>query len=209
MVDELLLRCLATGLFVLSGTAYVVAAVAQRRRWVSVVSNGLHLVMAIAMTVMVWPWGAHAPTTAPAAFFLLAAGWFVALTVVSAKTMAQWAAGTYHASMMLAMAWMYVVMNGHLLPGSSVTRQPTEISMPGMDTSAMPMTVDGAQPAWVDSVNWLWFLAFTAAATVWAFMSVNGRRRGGDVSSREVLAQAGRISMALAMAIVFGAPLFG
>ncbi|KZS76629.1 hypothetical protein A4G26_21575 [Mycobacterium kansasii] len=211
MVDELLLRWLLTGLFVLSGATYVVAAIGQRRRWVSVVSNGLHLVMAIAMAVMIWPWGIHAPTTGPAVFFLLAAGWFVALTVVSAKTIAQWAAGSYHAFMMLAMTWMYVVMNGQLLPGKPVTPNPasTATSMPGMEMSAMPMPADSIQPEWVASVTWLWFLVFTIAAIVWAAISLAGWRRAATGCQRDALVQTGRISMALAMAIVFAVLPFG
>ncbi|POX83887.1 DUF5134 domain-containing protein [Mycobacterium kansasii] len=211
MVDELLLRWLVTGLFVLSGANYVVAAIGQRGRWVYLVSNGLHLVMAIAMVVMIWPWGIHAPTTGPAAFFLLAAGWFIALTVVSAKTIAQWTAGSYHALMMLAMTWMYVVMNGHLLPGNPVTPHPasTAVSMPGMEMSAMPMPPESSQPGWVASVNWLWFLVFTIAAIVWTAVSLAGWRRGATERKRDILAQTGRISMALAMAIVFAALLSG
>ncbi|KZS82210.1 DUF5134 domain-containing protein [Mycobacterium persicum] len=167
--------------------------------------------MAIAMVVMIWPWGLHAPTTGPAAFFLLAAGWFIALTAVSAKTIAQWTAGGYHALMMLAMTWMYVVMNGHLLPGNPVTphQASTANSMPGMQMSAMPMPADSIQPGWVASVNWLWFLVFTVAAIVWAAISMAGWRRGGTGCTRDVLAQTGRISMALAMAIVFAVLLFG
>lgn len=207
MVADLLLRCLVTGLLVLSGVAYAVAAVSYRRLWTSVVSNGLHAVMAIAMTVMIWPGGTHMPTTGPAAFFLLTAVWFVALTVFSAKTIGQWAAGTYHALMMVAMAWMYTLMNGEL-PGSSTTprRATHDMSMmPGMDMSAG----DGAWTKWASSVNWSWFLVFTVAAVVLAFGWLRASGRGVTGGWRVPLARAGRASMAAAMAIVFATIAFG
>jgi Domain of unknown function (DUF5134) len=92
------------------------AMVTQRRAWASAVGNGLHFVMAIAMAVMVWPWGAQSPTTGPTVFFLLATAWFVTMIIVAAQTTAQRAACGYHALMMLAMAWMYADTKHHHFP---------------------------------------------------------------------------------------------
>ena len=52
MIHDLVLRWLVTGLFVLSAAECVFAIITQRRPWTSVVSNGLHFVMAVAMVVM-------------------------------------------------------------------------------------------------------------------------------------------------------------
>ena len=53
------------------------ALVIGNRRPATVVSQLLHVVMAVAMAVMAWPWGAALPTVAPMVFFLFATGWFV------------------------------------------------------------------------------------------------------------------------------------
>ena len=95
--------------------------------------------MAIAMAVMAWPRGADLPATGPLLFFLLATAWFIALTL---GRPGHRRANVYHAVMMLAMAWMYAVMNGGLLPASSDVASAGahhgSVSMPGMN---MPVTV--------------------------------------------------------------------
>jgi len=138
VINDLLLRWVATGLFVLSAAVWGFAVVTQHRAWTSVISNGLHFVMAIAMAVMVWPWGAHLPTTGPALFFLVATAWFVTMIVVSARTMAQRAVCGYHALMMLAMVWMYADTKHHHFPNHSGSHHPAspDTPMPGMDVAA-------------------------------------------------------------------------
>ena len=209
MINDLLLRCLATGLFVLSGFTYAVATVAQRRHWISVVGTGLHLAMAIAMAVMVWPWGTLAPASGLAVFFLLATVWFATLTVVWGRTIGQWVTGTYHALMMFAMTWMYAVMGGHMLPGGSAPHHPMTASMPGMDMSEMAMPTDSTRQGWVDAVNWIWLVVFTVAALVWAAKFLDGRHIGGPYRGHDFLARTAPVSMALAMAIAFAALVFG
>ena len=138
MIHHLALRWLVIGLFVLSAAVFGLVVVTKRRPWTSVVSHSLHVVMAVAMVVMAWPWSTQLPTTGPAVFFLLAAVWFVTLAVVEARTTALRALSGYHALMMLATAWMYAIMNGHLLPVRSSSQQP-DMSMPGMDMPGMDM----------------------------------------------------------------------
>ena len=159
MIDDLVLRWVVTVLFVLSAAEWGFAIVTQRTVWTAIVRYGLHFVMSIGMAAMVWPWGARLPTTGPAVFFLLAAVWFVvATTFVSEKTVAKRAEYGYHALMMLAMAWMYAVMNGDLLPGQSATHHdmPSDMPMPDMPASAGP-------PRWITTIDWFWFAGLVVA----------------------------------------------
>ena len=139
MIQDLLLRWIVTTLFVISATECVYGIAAGRRSWTGLVGNSLHALMAIAMAVMAWPRGADLPATGPLLFFLLAAAWFIALTL---GRPGHRRANAYHAGMMLAMAWMYAVMNGGLLPASSDVASAGahhgSVSMPGMN---MPATV--------------------------------------------------------------------
>ena len=118
MIHDLALRWFVTILFVLAAAECLYALAVGNRRPATVVSQLLHVVMAVAMAVMAWPWGAALPTVAPMVFFLFATGWFVAVTA-SPLGAGHRIAGGYHALMMLAMAWMYAVMNGRLLPGQA------------------------------------------------------------------------------------------
>src|ERR1700752_425528 len=116
MIADPVLRWIVTALFVISAAECVYALAAGRRSLTHTVGHLLHLVMAIAMAVMEWPRGAALPTTGPMLFFLAATVWFAAITLVESghRTV-----NAYHASMMLAMAWMYAVMSGSLLPSPS------------------------------------------------------------------------------------------
>jgi hypothetical protein len=209
MVDDLLLRWVVTGLFVLSAAEWGFAIVTQRRVWTAIVRYGLHFVMSIAMAVMVWPWGAQSPTTGPALFFLLAAAWFViATTLVSERTVAKRVEYGYHALMMLAMAWMYAVMNGHLLPGQSDMRHhmPPGMQMPDMDMPATDMPANGGSPGWITAVNWFWFAGLVVAAVFWAYRFAAERSHGA--AHRWWLDSLGQAMMAAGMAIMFGTMLF-
>jgi hypothetical protein len=177
--------------------------------WTAIVRYGLHFVMSVAMAMMVWPWGAQLPTRGPAVFFLLAAAWFVvATTFLSERTVAKRAEYGYHALMMLAMAWMYAVMDGHLPPGQSVMRHrmPPDMPMPDMDMPATEMPTSGGSPGWITAVNWFWFAGFMVAAVFWAYRFAAERSHGA--THRWWLDSLGQTMMAAGMAIVFGAMLF-
>ena len=134
MIDDPMLRWVVTALFLASATQWAFAIATQRRVWTAIVRYGLHFVMSVAMAMMAWPWGPQLPTLESAVFFLLAAGWFVIATpLLSERTVAKRAEYGYHALMMLAMAWMFAIMDGHLLPGQSAERTGM---MPGMDMPA-------------------------------------------------------------------------
>lgn len=212
MIDDLPLRWVVTALFVASAAEWGVAIVTQRTAWTAIVRYGLHFVMSIAMAMMVWPWGPQLPTTESAVFFLLAAAWFViATTFLSDRTIAKRAEYGYHALMMLAMAWMYAVMNGHLLPGQSAARNEMPAGMPRGDKTDMYMpatdtTANGGWPGWITAVNWFWFAGFVVAAVFWASRSAAERSHG--TLRRWWLDSLGQVMMAAGMAIVFDTMLF-
>ncbi len=114
---------------------------------------------------MAWPWGAALPTIEPMVFFLLATGWFAVRTVA---TVEHRGVNAYHAAMMAAMAWMYAVMSGTLVPqpvdgvstGAGHGGHHGGHSMPGMGAS------DISAPPFIDGLNWLCTAGF-AVATVW------------------------------------------
>lgn len=135
------------------------------------------------------------PTTGPTVFFLLAALWFVvATTFVSEKTVAKRAEYGYHALMMLAMAWMYAVMN-----------MPADVPMPDMNMSATDIPARGGSPGWITTINWFWFAGLVVATVFWAYRFAAERSHGAV--RRWWLDSLGQALMAVGMAIVFGAML--
>lgn len=195
MIHDLWLRWLVTVFSLLSAAEWVNVIVARRRRWTFVVSYALHLVMALAMAVMAWPFGAHLPTTGLAVFFLFAAGWFVAVTMMWARTPAQRVLRSYHALMMLAMAWMFATMGRQA--------EAPSMSMPGMD---MGPTAGSGPPGWVTAGNWFWFAGFAVATLVWAYLVV--AERGKPLNKQRRLYGTGQALMAAGMAITFAGMLF-
>lgn len=219
MIQDLSLRWVVTLLFVLSAVECVFAIATGHRRWPSVVSYSLHAIMAVAMALMAWPRGAGLPTVGPMVFFLLATAWFAGFAGSGAAAGHRIVTG-YHALMMLAMAWMYAVMNGRLLPGqSSGSAEPTSSGhhaghtdmpgMPGMDMSGMGTThaagsSGGGYPAWIAVLNWVCTVGFAIAAVFWLYRYLAARlsRSSGDtVHHLGLLSQA---MMAAGMAIMFG-----
>ena len=203
MIDNLVLRWVVTGLFALTAVECVLPIITQRRPWNTVISHGLHFLMAVGMAVMAWPWSARLPTTGPTLFFLLAAAWFVSMAVVAARTNAVRVLCGYHGLMMLASAWMYAVMNGHLLHVQTST-QPA-MSMPGTDMGAMSMPASSAPPIWFSTLAWFGTVGFAAAAVFWTRRYFMQRREA--VGSRS-LGNLGQAMMAGGMAILFLAMLF-
>ena len=217
MIQDLALRWFVTILFVLGGAECLFTLSVGNRRPATVVSQLLHVVMAAAMAVMAWPWGAALPTVAPMVFFLFATGWFVAVTA-SPLGAGHRIAGSYHALMMLAMAWMYAVMNGHLLPGQASYAAhvaPSQsghaghagMNMPGMDMSGTdaPMTdgSGGGYPAYIATLNWVCTIGFAIAAVYWLYryLSLRMNHSGSAEQSLSAMCQS---MMAAGMAIMFG-----
>ena len=207
MIHDIVLRWVVIGLFALTAVEYGVAVVTRRRPWTSVVNHALHFVMAVAMVVMALPWSAQLPTTGPAVFFVLAGVAFVAMAVVAVPTTAGRELYVYHGVMMLATAWMFAVMNGHLMPARSSTQH--DMAMPGMDMSAMNLPASPASnesPVWFTVVGWVGAVGFALAAVFWTYRYIVDRRR--KMTPRRSLGDLGQAMMAAGMAIFFLATLF-
>jgi hypothetical protein len=208
VIEGLALRWLVTALFTLSAAECLFALATGRRTGKSVAGHLLHFVMAVAMAVMAWPGGAELPTTGPAVFFLLATGWFVVVALTDAGSGHRVVNG-YHALMMLAMSWMYAVMNGHLLPGQdSVQRHHIadgpQMSMPGMEMAGTHVSSHSAgHPGWIAAINWLWTVGFAVAAVWWLYRYFV-ERRARPAERRRLLGIACQAMMAAGMAIMFG-----
>lgn len=204
MIHDIVLRWVVIGLFALTAVEYGAAVITKPRPWTSAVNHALHFVMAVAMVVMAWPWSAQPPTTGPAVFFLLAAVTFVAMAIFAVGTTSRRELYAYHGVMMLATAWMYVVMDGHLIPAR--LSAPPEMSMPGMEMSAMNMPATNESPVWFSAIGWIGVVGFALAAVFWTYRYVLDRRR--KVTPRRSLGDLGQAMMAAGMAIFFLTTLF-
>jgi hypothetical protein len=203
MIHDIVLRWVVTGLFALTAVEFGLAVVTKPRPWTSAVNHALHFVMAVAMVVMAWPWSTQLPTTGPAVFFLLAAVSFAAMAIFAIRTTTRRELYFYHGVMMLATAWMYAIMDSHLMPTQS-SAQP-EMSMPGMEMSAMKMPASNSA-TWSSAMGWFGAVGFTAAAIFWTYRYVLDRRR--KTAPRRSLGDLGQAMMAAGMAIFFLATLF-
>lgn len=208
MIADLTLRWIVTILFGLSIAECLYAFTAGHRSCTGVVGHALHLVMSAAMVAMAWPIGMELPHRPPLVLFVLATLWFIGVAVGTSGPVER-LANEYHAVMMGAMVWMYAVMGGALLPGST-DHSPagTAASMPGMPGMAMP-SPDGstqmAQPQWITTVNWMFVVGFGLAAVFWLYRYV-ARRRKGSAQRVQPLNHAGMLAqslMAAGMAIMF------
>ncbi|OBK22086.1 hypothetical protein A5634_07880 [Mycobacterium asiaticum] len=210
MIDDLPLRWVVTGLFLLSAIGF--ALVTDRKSWTSVVSHGLHLTMAIAMAVMVWPQGLGLPPTPAEAFFLAAAVWFAIAAIFAARVLGTRLVRGYHAVKMLAMAWMYAVMGGHLTPPGIDHHLPPDV--PGMDMAGMddmPEMTNAAGAGthgWISTGNWIWAAFFVLAAFAWTYRFLTMRRRRGSRAWRVRLGSMVQAMTATGMAIMFAIMLF-
>jgi hypothetical protein len=211
MIQDLPLRWIVTALFVLSAAECVYAIATGRRGWPHVVGHSLHFVMAVAMAVMPWPRGAALPTTGPMVFFLLATVWFVIITLVQAGHRG---INAYHASMMLAMAWMYAVMSGSLLPKPSegtgdggapaAHHGSSAASMPGTDMpDASGATESIGDPPFITGLNWLCTVGFALAVGWWLYRYFVQRKAEPTQPSHRFLGTASQAMMAAGMAIMF------
>jgi len=210
VIQELALRWAVTLLFGLSAAGFVFALASGHRHWTRAVGQVLHVVMAVAMAVMAWPKGAELPTTGPMVFFALAAAWFAVIALTRAGEPGHWVINAYDGFMMLAMAWMYAVMNSHLLPGQSSRQHSTampEMDMPGTDMSGTSMSdmpggaIDEGYPAWITGLNLVITIAFACAAVFWVYRYSAERNSAACTDHR--VGVACHAMMAGGMAIMF------
>jgi hypothetical protein len=185
VVEEFALRWTVTILFVISAGECLVTTFARHRNPAVIVGNLLHVLMALAMAVMAWPWGAALPTIPPMVFFLLAAVWF--LVVVIRSRDGQRIRNFYHLVMMLSMAWMYALMNGNILPGQATSSADATADHHDMHTSPLDrhnqevlVDNDGLSwadlPAWINTVNWAFAVSFAVATAYWFYRYVTKAR---------------------------------
>ncbi len=202
MIQDPALRWAVTTVFGLCVVAFVVAMAGSRRRRIDVVGQALHVLMAAAMAVMAWPGGAKLPTTPPMVFFLGAAAWFLVLALGPAGA-GHRVINAYHSVMMAAMAWMYALMNGHLLPGRPAHHLD---SMPGMPDMQAATAREGG-PAWLAAVNWAVTIGFALASVAWAARYATRRHRDSTDCADRRSVIAGQAMMAAGMALMFGVTL--
>ena len=205
MIQDLFLRWIVTTLFVISATECVYGIATRRRSWTGFVGNSLHALMAIAMAAMAWPRGADLPATGPLLFFLLATVWFIALTL---GRPGHRRTNVYHAVMMAAMAWMYAVMSGGLLPASSDAASAGghhgSSAMPGMNMSVTVAAPDATgTPPVLTGLNWFFTIAFAGAGACWLLWLFVRRGTEPFPSSRVQFGIAAQVMMAAGMAIMF------
>ncbi|MGV9712904.1 DUF5134 domain-containing protein [Gordonia sp. NPDC003424] len=210
MIDDIFLRWFVTGLFGLAIVECAYSLVGHRMRWPGVIGHLLHIAMSVAMLVMAWPFSSGWPTVGPMVFFIVAAVWFAGAGLALASSGDERMADGYHTVMMAAMAWMYAVMNGNILPGTG-SDAPMAMGMPGMTTMSVAhshggtdMQVDVSQPGYVTVVDWVLGIGFLVAAVVWLYVYF-GRRRGSDRPAG-LLTHAGelcQVFMAAGMGIMF------
>ncbi|ACC40984.1 conserved hypothetical secreted protein [Mycobacterium marinum M] len=204
MIHNLLLRWFVTGLFAVTAVECVLPIIVQRRPSTLVVSHSLHFLMAVGMAAMAWPWGTRLPSAGPAVLFMLATLWFATMAVIAARTPAGRVVYGYHGLMMLAMAWMYVSMNIHLVTGGA-SAMPDNV-MPGMDMAGMNGWAHRGSPVWVSTINWLAAITFAAAAVFWTCRYAIELRHA--LARFRSMGSLGQAVIAAGMSILFFAALF-
>lgn len=212
MLNESALRWAAATIFGVSIAADVYVFATRGPRWTRAFDHLLHLSMAAAMIAMAWRIRPASHSLVPIVFFLLAAGWFVLVAGGRRCTLGDRITNCYNATMMIAMAWMYTLMNGslagytdhspdHVLAGSA----PTHIAGAPMPAAQMPQTTSGAG-AWIAAANWIVTLGFAVAAMLWLWRYV-GAWRAGRSAAAGPLTELGLLSQAFAAAgtaLMFG-----
>lgn len=204
------LRWSATMIFGISMAADIVAISdpvldARGFRWTWAIDHLLHLSMSAAMIAMAWRVGPVSHSPGPVVFFLLAAGWFVLMAGRHCAA-GDRIANCYNATMMVAMAWMYTLMNGAGHPPDHAMAGPATTHLAGSSMPAHQMPQ--ARPeSWVTTANWIVAVAFAVAAVHW-FWRYLAARRADRCAGTGPLTGLGLLSQALAAAgtaLMFGA----
>lgn len=220
MIQDVTLRWVVTLLFVFSAGVYVQAIVANRHSGANVIGDFLHAIMAVAMAVMAWPRGAELPTRAPMVFFAVAAIWFAVIAVRDSSR--RWGS-SYHALMLLAMAWMYAAMGGLALRRTTMSGMdmsgadgsPTDAGHAGHGGHAGHAGHGGhaghsaagasasATPEWVGVLNWVCTVGFAIATVFWIYRYIAARLGGSTHSPGQQFGILSQATMAAGMAIMF------
>ncbi|MDT6983486.1 DUF5134 domain-containing protein [Streptomyces lusitanus] len=119
MINATGLRWILTVLFVVPALYTLWLAATPARTLANRVGHVLHAVMGAAMAAMAWPWGMDLPAGPQVVLFSVAALWFAAAAAFRLRGTYSLRAGLFaavpHVVMMLAMAWMAAVMDGHAM----------------------------------------------------------------------------------------------
>ncbi|WP_183155246.1 DUF5134 domain-containing protein [Mycobacterium persicum] len=177
VLNDSALRWTVTMLFGVSIVADLYVVVIRERRWARPVDHLLHLSMSAAMIAMAWRIGPASHGPGPIVFFLLAAVWFLVAAAGRTCAIRDRMAHCYNATMMTAMAWMYLVMilAGHT-GGSPDTTSAHPAAMHAA-AAAMPAHQMSSGPeTWIVTANWLLTVGFVIAAMYWLWRYFGGRR---------------------------------
>lgn len=209
MITDLALRWVVTLLFAAAVAECGYSLTRHRHSARSVVGHLLHLIMSVAMIVMAWPFGMEVPNIPPMVFFVVAALWYLGVVVATRIGRRTPLLGLYHSAMMGAMAWMYAVMDGTLLPGTTpmmpmAMSDSGHMSMAGMDMSSSHDGHAMSSTGWVSVANTAIVIGFGVAALWWLYRYLVARQ--SDPGGRSLLRHAGTLCqafMAAGMAIMF------
>jgi hypothetical protein len=174
-------------------SGFLLYRLASGRVWTERVGNGFHLLAALTMISMLWPWGAHIPAIIQAFAFCAGAGWFaiaaskaIRATEVGIPNSKDALTAAYHSAMMVSMVWMVLRMTDHSVDVSLTPIGPTYAGSPEIPSSKSPLSIHGshgsaatssvsipqAHQDWTSTVSVALVLAFAAAALVWLYRTV-------------------------------------
>jgi hypothetical protein len=159
VVSEDVPRWVLSVAFAVAVGHYLGRMVTHRRygAWRSVLGEGLHALMGVAMIAMLWSWGSGVPIMAYVLVFTAAALWFVAVALFAGHSPATGPIVTgrcagpagnawYHALMMASMVWMAVLLSATSGSATAGAAPDDMASMPDMgmamserSTPSMPM----------------------------------------------------------------------
>ncbi|OPX13081.1 DUF5134 domain-containing protein [Mycobacterium sp. AT1] len=165
------LRWALTGVFVACAGLYLARVLAAGGR-LAQVAWSLHVLMAVAMLAMAWPWGVYVSPLAYVLLFTAGALYFAYLALFAADI----GHTVYHGVMMASMVVMALVMSSTSLPAAPAVGAMR--AMPGMDMAggsgpgAPPST-----PIWVIVTCGVAVAFFLGAALRSFFVVIRGPQR--------------------------------
>jgi Domain of unknown function (DUF5134) len=177
VITGLVVPWVLTVVFAVSAVLYG-AQVRTAPAWQSRVAWSLHVLMALAMIAMAWPWGMGVPTIVYGVVFTACALYFAYLGVFHAGV----GHAFYHSAMMASMVLMAVAMSSPIMSSSTTPDTSGTGSMgamPGMNMAGTGSTTVGssAAPMWVTVTCGAAAVLFLGAALWSFFVLVRGPQR--------------------------------
>lgn len=177
---------MTTALFAYAA-AYCLARIVSSTGVAHRIDHGAHLLMALAMIAMAWPWGDSIPLAPQAVVFGISAIWFALRAIRGWRPAGTGsvvdrhrhgpATGLYHSVMMSAMVWMAAVMAGWLSgagsdpadTGASTGHDMANMDMAHMDMADHAAATTGTSSSLVTAVSLALTVIFAVAALAWLF----------------------------------------